>query len=101
MPDIELDRVHSKLDELVSAQNAIKVTVAGQYANQKNHQKIMERFLNNTWPGVIVKIDCNSTRIAKIELDIARIKTMVVVWGSFITVFIALSIPFISYYLDK
>lgn len=99
--DIKLDRLDSKLDDLCSAQNDIKICIAEQKTHNKNYQKVMERFWNNTWPDVIEKIDSNSTRIATIEVDLARIKTMVVVWGSLLSVLVAISIPFISYYLDR
>lgn len=101
MDEDKLERIDKNLDLLAKSQMVIKVSIAQQQTHQQNHQKTMERFWERTWPGVIEKIDSNSTRIASIEVDIARIKTMIVVWGGLITVLVALAVPFITYFLDK
>lgn len=101
MADQALERIEKKLDGLVSVQNDLKVDAVRNNTRNENLQKNIDRFWRSTWPEVIVKIDGNSTRIATLEVDIAKIKTKVLVWGSVITAAIALSIPFITYYLDK
>lgn len=99
--DTALERIEKKLDRLVSTQNDLKVA-AGRYEEQeKSHQKNIDRFWGSTWPDVVEKIDRNSTKIATLEIELAKIKTKVLVWGSIITVLVALSVPFITYYLDK
>ena len=101
MADPALERIEQKLDGLVSAQNELKVDAARNNTREENHQKNIDRFWRATWPDIIVKIDGNSTKIATLDVDIAKIKTKVLVWGSVLTAAIALSIPFITYYFDK
>jgi len=99
--DTALERIEKKLDRLVSTQNDLKISAAKYEEQEKSHQKNIDRFWGSTWPDVVEKIDGNSTKIATLEVEIAKIKTKVMVWGSLITVLVALSIPFITYYLDK
>ena len=97
----KLDRINKKLDALALCQNNIKISLAEQKTHQRNHQKTMESFWERTWPGVIEKMDSNSTRIASLEVDIAKIKTMVFVWGGLMTAVVVISVPFITYFLNK
>ena len=99
--DLALLRIEKKLDGLVLVQNDLKVDAAKTNTRDENLQKNIDRFWGTTWPDIIVKIDGNSTKIATLEVEIAKIKTKVLVWGSILTAAIALSIPFITYYLDK
>ena len=101
MADPALERIEKKLDGLVLAQNDLKVDAAKNNTRDENLQKNIDRFWRTTWPDVIVRIDGNSTKIATLEVEIAKIKTKVLVWGSVLTAAMALSIPFITYYLDK
>ena len=101
MSDMKLDQIALKLDALTGTQTDIKVSIGKLQTHSENHQDTMERFWSRTWPGVVEKLDSNNTRIAQIEVDLAKIKTTVLLWGSFITSLIAISIPFISYLLEK
>jgi hypothetical protein len=101
MQDAKLDQISAKMDDLSAAQNSLKVSMAKQQTHHENSRRTMDRFWDSTWPEVIEKIDGNSTKIVTLEVDIARIKTMVMLWGSLVTVLVALSVPFITYFLDK
>jgi hypothetical protein len=98
MHDGTLDRIENKLDQLVISQNQLKISAAEHKQHEKTHQKNIDRFWDSTWPEVIEKMDGNSTRIAELEVELARIKTMVLVWGTVIT---ALLGSFVTYYLEK
>ena len=99
--DTALDRIEKKLDRVVVSQQELKISAAKYEEQEKSHQKNIDRFWGSTWPDVVEKIDQNSTKIATLEIELAKIKTKVLVWGSVLTVMVALSVPFITYFLDK
>ena len=90
MDDTALIRIETKLDRIATAQNGLQIAVAKQQTRWEQ-----------TWPGAILKIDENSAKIACLEIDLAKIKTTVLLWGSLTTTIVVLSIPFISYFLEK
>tara|TARA_R110000822_G_scaffold109836_1_gene239824 strand:- start:354 stop:662 length:309 start_codon:yes stop_codon:yes gene_type:complete len=101
MNDNVLIRIEKKLDNLALVQADFKVSTALHEEKERAHQKNIARFWGDTWPDVIQKIELNSTRIASLEVELAKIKTKVLVWGSILTTMLTISIPFITYYIDK
>jgi len=97
----KLGEIERKLDSLVKIQNDLRISAAEQRLQEKAHQKNIERFWSATWPAIIEKMDNNSTKIVEIEVALARVKTTVMIWGTFLAGLIAVAVPLIVVYLEK
>jgi len=97
MEDTALARIERKLDKVATAQSNLQLSVVEQHA-----------VWGQSWPAAIKSIDANSTKIAEnstkiatVEVELAKIKTIVFVWGSVLSIVVVVSIPFITYFLEK
>lgn len=78
-------------DKVVS----IEVTLAKQTQQERNHQTNIERFWSLNWPSALEKIDKNAADIAQLKMELAKLQTKLLVYGS---IFV-LGAPIISMFL--
>ena len=95
-----LGEIEKKLDSLVLIQNSLLIAAAEQRVQELAHQKSIERFWSATWPSIIDKLETNSMKIVEIEVSLAKVKTAVILWGSFLVGLIAVVIPLIVVYIE-
>lgn len=91
-----LNRIENKLDSITHHQHQLSLLVAKNEERDKASQKALDFFLTSQWPKVIEKVERHQIGISTLEVEIARIKTKILVWGSFLVGIIVLSIPFIE-----
>ena len=97
MNEERLGRIEQKIDEL----SKVREDIAAMRQVDKHHQQNMDLFLQTNWPQAMAKIDANSTRIAEVEVDVAKLKTLVVVWGSILSVGVPALVAFATKYLTN
>lgn len=97
----QLKRIEAKVDCLADKQHEMQVVLAEHSQIDRNHQKNIERFWNNTWPEVVEKIEGNSTRLGQMEVEIAKLRTTMVIWGSALSVGVPILATVIMWLLQK
>ena len=73
--------IRLKLDDLTESHIQVKINLAEQILAESTHQKNVERFWSQTWPQIIGKIDDNATKIATLEVEVAELRTKMMIWG--------------------
>ena len=95
----DLKTIEMKLDRLTVSQNEIQVSIAEQRQIDKHQQVSLERFWDKTIPDIMGKIDGNSTHIATLEVDVAELRTRMVIWGTCLTVGVPALIAIVQAYV--
>jgi len=76
-----LERIERKVDGLAESLVQVKINLAEQILAENTHQKNVERFWSQTWPHIMGKIDDNATKIAILEVEMASLRTKMMIWG--------------------
>lgn len=99
--DDRLGRIEKKIDSIQTAQNTLRVDFAKHQALEENHQGAMEKFWTQNWPKVLEKIDKNAASIAKLEVQVAELRTKMMLWGSILTVGVPILATILQIYIAQ
>ena len=97
----EIDDLKLKIDMIIDELHSIKVEMAKRNEAEKNHQANSARFWEQTWPDVVTQISENRKAIADQNVQIAKLTTKMMMFGTGLVVMTPIISTFMFWIIDK
>ena len=97
----EIDQLQSKIDMIIEELHLIKIEMAKNNEAEKNHRANSARFWEQTWPEVVQQISENRRAIADQNIQIARLTTKMMMFGTGLVIMTPILSTLIFWIIDK